>query len=94
MTDYTYVLVLQMPAGLHNSAPTFKQHIEHAWSVNASYIELPSTLLSVFQMTMYGALCYLSTAAGICYNLAIACKDKSLPACAQPNVFQLLLLLP
>lgn len=55
---YIYRLVLQMPAGLRNPASTFKEHIEQAWTSSASYIELPSMLLSLFQMTMWAVLCY------------------------------------
>ena len=41
-----------MPAGLEDPASTLKEHIEQAWTSNAAYIELPSILLSLFQMTM------------------------------------------
>ena len=51
-TDYIHVPVLQMPAGLEDPASTLKEHIEQAWTSNAAYIELPSILLSLFQMTM------------------------------------------
>lgn len=52
LTTIISVPVLQMPAGLHDAASTLKEHIEQAWHLNASYIELPSVLVSLFQMTM------------------------------------------
>ncbi|KAL3141976.1 hypothetical protein ABBQ32_004622 [Trebouxia sp. C0010 RCD-2024] len=42
----------QMPAGLRDSASTFNEHIEQAWHSHAHYIELPSLLVALFQMTM------------------------------------------
>ena len=45
--------MLQMPTGLGaDAAETFQEHIEAAWFANASYIELPSLLVSLFQMTL------------------------------------------
>jgi len=42
-----------MPAGLGpGAATTFREHIEGAWQSKAPQIQLPSLLLSVFQMTL------------------------------------------
>lgn len=45
--------MLQMPAGLDDPAATLKEHIEQAWRSNASYVDLPSLLVALFQTTMY-----------------------------------------